>query len=143
MLISDFLAAVARMGHGPANFIITHGRPYGTDDKTFSGRRGKKHCCYMNAGRIAMADATLTYVEGYATVCGVPIEHAWTVTETGVVRDPTVKAGSVEEYFGVPFKTDYLRRTIVKTGVWGLFCRKNHELLDAAPEEFLDKPISV
>ena len=49
--------------------------------------------CYRNALRCAAfvaGDATF-YVEGYAVVHGVPIEHGWLVVE-GKVIDPTVVA---------------------------------------------------
>src|ERR1019366_9509755 len=69
----------------------------------------------------AIGNPSLTYVEGYITVHGVPIKHAWTVDEDGQVVDSTIDgAGKVDNYFGVPFSTTYLEKTLVKNKVYGL-----------------------
>lgn len=88
------------------------------DAKTFAGTRGKVHECYKNAGQLALDDDG-TYCEGYVSVHGVPLEHAW-IWKNGRVIDPTVTPKGITEYYGIPVKTDYLRKTVLKTHVWGV-----------------------
>jgi hypothetical protein len=87
----------------------------------------------MNAGRLALDDWNMVYVEGKITVFGVPIDHAWNVHRvTGDMVDVTLtgEVTRAANYFGVPFKTAYLRKTIMRTGVWGLIGHWNRPLFD-------------
>ena len=68
-----------------------------------------------------MWNKDLTYVEGFVAIHGVPIEHAWCVDANGVVVDPTIEnVNQVVAYYGVPFKTEYLKRAILVNDVYGL-----------------------
>ncbi len=83
--------------------------------------KGKDKDCYANAARLALDNSNYTYVEGIATpdFIELPIQHAWCIDNKDNVIDPTWKtAGSV--YYGVPFNTEFLRETILKTEIWGL-----------------------
>lgn len=141
-MIDDYLKAMDVLygnSVNPMKLLLTHGHHYCFDHRSFRGKRGKVHGCYENAAKIALDDPEFTYVEGYVGVL-IPIEHAWVIGLDGCVRDPTLrntKDNRVTEYFGIPFKTDYLRRTIVRTKVWGLIGHHNRGLFAADPEEFL------
>src|ERR1700686_2108635 len=121
--LKSFADMVAKIQpRGTDGIISASGKPYHFDDKSFAGSHKTMGMCYQEAGHAALGDHRLTYVEGYVSVHGVPIHHAWTVDEEGRVHDPTLKDGAgVKGYFGVPFKTGYLRETILRTKVWGLF----------------------
>jgi len=83
--------------------------------------KGKDKECYANAARLALYNPEYIYVEGIASpeFMNFPILHAWCIDKNGNVVDPTWKTlGSV--YYGIPFSTDFLRQTILKTGIWGL-----------------------
>jgi len=125
--IKGYLTTVSGIATAPAGYvhssalILEHGKAYPTDADTYAGKRGTPKQCYANAGRMATRDSSLTYVEGYTTVHGVPIEHAWVVNKKGTVIDPTLKNGdNIRGYFGVPFTTEYLNKTIARKGTWGL-----------------------
>ena len=96
-----------------SEFILRHGRVF--EWKPFPAQltRGAPRQCYLNATLLAFRSAGYIYVEGYAVApnLGMPVEHAWCITALrGVVVDPTWESGS--DYFGVPFRTEYLRRVV-------------------------------
>jgi hypothetical protein len=78
--------------------------------------------CFYNAQLAAIRDRRLTYVEGYVLRI-IPILHAWLVTDSGAVVDPTPAFGIWNgwftdlEYFGVEFRdTGMLARRMVESG---------------------------
>lgn len=106
----------------PANLLQKYGRYYPFDASSYKVKHGPQHMCYMNAGRMAIADPDLTYVEGYASVHGVPIEHAWVVDKDGKVLDPTIRnADGIVAYYGVPIDPEFLTKFLTETGYWGVF----------------------
>jgi hypothetical protein len=92
-----------------ADLLLRHGRAY--EWYRFPRRlaRGLPRQCYLNASRLALRSSRFTYVEGCAIGCslGIPVEHAWCIDAEGRVVDPTWKDG--HDYFGVAFRTTYLR----------------------------------
>jgi hypothetical protein len=108
-------------------FMLTYGRDYQIGPDTFAGPRGERHGCYKNACHLAIEDPTLTYVEGKVATCGIAIDHAWCINWDGIVIDPTLEAARADDtftrvhgYFGVPFRTDYLRKAALTNGHYGL-----------------------
>lgn len=104
----------------PPAFILKHAQRYYFDNMTYKGRRGQKHACFMNASKLALDDAELTYVEGYVELLGIAIEHAWVVTSTRRVIDPTLAYGQVGGYYGIPFTREYVQTCLLENEVWGL-----------------------
>ncbi len=118
-MLSKF--AGAQGGESHASFVQKHGQPYFANAKTYEGKRGPMKMCYMNATQEAIHNPDRTYVEGYITVHGVPIAHAWTVDKTGQIYDPTINPDeNISGYFGVPFSRDYLLKSTMKNKVYGL-----------------------
>lgn len=102
-----------------ASFMLKYGREWTPAALPPLYKRGALGDCYLNAARLAMQHRALTYVEGYCTWIG-PMEHAWCVTRTGRVVDPTWPASEHRSYFGIPFRTSFLARFIRDTGAYGL-----------------------
>lgn len=125
----------------PAHLIIEYGREYHVTDRTFEGKRGTPQSCYANAGRLALEGDGLTYVEGYVTFAGIPIEHAWVIDGDGNVIEPTLKPEGVVGYYGVAFDTNFLRLTVLRTKMWGIICPDSNIALfkDGLPADALAK----
>lgn len=111
-------------------FLLDNGHPYVVNAKTYEGPRDPMHMCYKNATLAALKNPDRTYVEGYVTVHGVPIEHAWTIDEKGQVYDSTVKPDmGIGGYFGVPFKTDYVLAAGLLNKQYGLLSYETRKTL--------------
>lgn len=109
-----------------------HGLTYAVGPRTFLGPRGRRHGCFQNSAEMAFDNDQLIYVEGYATVIGVPIEHAWVFNKkdsSHVIETTMEKPDFDMEFYGIPFKTEYVRKTALKTGVWGIISHTNMDLL--------------
>lgn len=77
--------------------------------------------CFRNAALLALNHKELIYCEGYALskkTLPIAIYHAWCVTSDFEVVDNTWKYGA--EYFGVPFKKDFLMSQLIKNKNYGL-----------------------
>jgi hypothetical protein len=139
----------AAFGENPlTDFVLANGRDYAIGPNTFDGPRGTPKECFANAAHLALRDRSLTYVEGKITCHGIPIDHAWCVDANGIVVDPTIDTpkGRISDYFGVPFRTDYLIKAMLANKVYGLlgwFCKTLEPLLElgleAGQQELLDR----
>ena len=113
-----------RMAFGPTlrfDFMLNHGRVYKVGPHSNSLPRGEPNACYSNAGALALGLDHLTYVEGQILVCGIPLDHAWCIDEEGAVVETTVRDPDVvSEYYGVPFRTDYLLKAVLRNKMWGV-----------------------
>jgi hypothetical protein len=103
-------------------FLLKYGKEYVADANTYKGSRATPKNCYGNCTHIAMDCRDLAYVEGYVSVYGVPIQHAWLTNAKGNLIDPTLVDGGdrANNYFGVAFDTDYLYRANKKNKYYGL-----------------------
>lgn len=128
----------------PEKLLLEHGQAFATTPHTYDGKRGTPHHCYENSAKIAMQGTHarlsdgkdgLTYVEGYMTVSGVPLKHAWLVNKRGEVIDPTIVGHpDVKGYFGVPFKTSYVEHTAMTTKYWGIISMQtNRDMFRQGP----------
>lgn len=111
-----------------ASFMLEYGREWKADLSSLHGDM-RQGACFSNATLKMSDNQSLTYVEGYAVHCGLPLEHAWCVDENGKVIDPTWKPTYVNgnavpegaiEYFGIPFKRKYVLGTIITRGYYGV-----------------------
>jgi len=103
--------------------VLAEGREYPAppDDGFARWPRMAARECFANAAMLATRDDDLVYVEGFA-VNIIPTGHAWCWSlSEGRVVDPTWGGGG-REYFGVPFRTEFLSEA--------LRARKQYGLLD-------------
>lgn len=124
----------------PAVLLNEHGKTFPHDASSYTKeKRGPQHMCYMNAGRLAIDKSQYTYCEGYVSIHGVPIEHAWCIDRQGRVVDVTITDGDgIGEYFGIAISTTYLQRTILKTRMWGILDpMTNKGILSDDPKDIL------
>lgn len=129
---------------GPDALILHNGKEFKkVDSESFHHRdHGPQKQCFMNAGKAAL-NGEGTYVEGYITLNGVPIQHAWIINDNEKVKDLTLKnKAGVGTYFGIPFKTTFLAKTVSRTGTWGLLDYRNYQKIkfDNFKEEKFTKP---
>jgi len=78
--------------------------------------------CFGNAFNLVLANRDLTYVEGYgiSNSVPIPIQHAWAVDKSGNVVDPTWANPEERSYFGIPFKFDFVRDTVIEKETYGV-----------------------
>lgn len=139
--LEQHLKMRVKFGSKMDNFILTNGMKFKIWHGTFEGTRRKRGLCFMNATHLAFENRDFIYCEGYMTTYDIPIEHAWCSTKDGLVVDPTIDNHNarIGEYFGVPFKYEYLRKTIFKNGVYSLLGYENktlRPLLDGKVKNF-------
>lgn len=124
--LTGYLKQIADIQQRPGSvstpeFILQHGKSYVANEKTYEGPRDPMKQCYKNATLQAISNEDLAYVEGYVSVHGVPIEHAWNVDKTGQIYDTTINPDlGVSGYFGVPFSRDYVEKSALKNKYYGL-----------------------
>lgn len=82
---------------------------------------GQSGWCFKNAFDLTVQSTHLAYAEGWAlSTHGLPVQHAWCVTETGEVVETTWPEVGLS-YFGIPFEKKSLVRYTLKTKVYGVF----------------------
>lgn len=115
----------------PEEFLLRFGRVWPANAQSFTGARMTPRQCYGNAANMALHIPALTYVEGYCHNGLIPFMHAWVVTREGFVIDPTLREkGEPEDfaYLGVPFRRDYLQRTLLRKKTYGLLDIDNRQI---------------
>jgi hypothetical protein len=130
-LIPGILQQLSKMTEGQVYqgfeaIVLKHGKAWPIIAKTLPKGRPRSVIkeCFKNAAQLVLwrPELQLTYVEGYAL--GIfPVLHAWAVTPDGTVIDPTwnrkpYRPGT--EYFGIPFKTQFLCQCMIKNGTYGI-----------------------
>jgi hypothetical protein len=116
-----------------AKFILDSGREFAPGPLTYKGRKKRARQCFMNATQAAFDDPRgLRYAEGFMTIHGVPIHHAWNVDRDGNLIDLTIRDGLEHHYFGVEFANDYLLESMHANGVYGLLdgYHNKHTIVD-------------
>lgn len=134
----QYVDMIAKMGAPHFEWMQKHGKVFEIDDQTFIG--GKAQQCYKNTFQATMLDEDVTYTEGYMSVHGVPIHHAWGTTKDGKVRDYTIKDPSlVQGYFGTPLQRRFVDRMALKTKVYGALNEMTwHEVLKMDPKDVVE-----
>lgn len=89
------------------------------DPEVYSGAGRTKKMCFMNAVNLATSTEGLAYAEGYAFSI-IPTMHAWCVTESGEVVDPTWDYADTNQYYGVSFDPEWALQKMTEKGTYGL-----------------------
>jgi hypothetical protein len=122
------------MDRSPDAFVLRHGRSFEYGRTEIYGAEKQ---CFCNAALLALDNPDLTYCEGYVE-CFIPIEHAWCIDKQGRVIETTLRSQErVGKYFGVPIKTDFLRRQMLADERYGVFGWMSYEWRNATPEEIV------
>lgn len=102
--------------------MLEFGQPYAVNENTYADPRWEPRQCYKNATRMALFSDDYTYVEGYITVHGIPIPHAFVVDGRGNVIDQTLQPpyGMIAGYFGIPFDKTYLVDRLLESQTYGM-----------------------
>lgn len=125
----------AKAGSHIARFLLDHGRVFATDDEAVRWLElGELGECYRNSWSLSwdMQTEGWAYVEGYATsasLLGLPLMHAWLLTDEGLAVDPTWELGL--DYYGVVIPHDVAAEVMAVTerygvldGLWVVGARK-------------------
>jgi hypothetical protein len=105
-----------------AEFVLHYGARFTEFGKVARADMGRRQQCYANAFNMVVMDPrSLVYVEGYIWAVDLPItiSHAWVVGKDGIALEPTPlidHRGSPWQYFGVPFKYQYIMELAMKRG---------------------------
>lgn len=106
--------------YGLWDFVLRHGREFGTENPR-EIKRGEERMCYRNAAQLALSHKGYTYCEGYAAGV-IPVMHAWVIDMDGRIGETTwPEIGTA--YFGITFKTEYLRKELLTSKRYGLIDR--------------------
>jgi hypothetical protein len=96
---------------GMQDFVLKHGREF--TPGTICWALGKQNC-FQHAAEAASLCRDFTYCEGYAAGI-IPVLHAWIVdAKDGTVIETTWPEMGTH-YYGIPFRTDYVRNQIKLT----------------------------
>ncbi len=122
-------------------FVLVNGKEY-KNHNPVKVKYGRMKECFKNAFYLADRDEKYIYVEGFATTkhLGLPLLHAWCVDKQGNVYDPTWRDG--DEYYGVPFRMEYVRKTILRKKTFGVIddWKSGFPLMSGEHRDWLHKP---
>lgn len=126
-ILRQYFLAVAKVKEPVAEFVSQHGKAFGDPipDHPAKADPWTKKLCFMNAA-LASQRYGLIYVEGFATLDGlpIPIHHAWCVTEDGGIIDYTWDTPG-DSYFGVPFDQAFVVDCALTSKYWGILDNPN------------------
>lgn len=105
--------------YGIGDFVLKNGHEFNLDNP-LEIRRGEPRHCYMNAAALALSHKGYTYCEGYAAGV-IPVMHAWVVKDGRIGETTWPELGSA--YYGITFKTEYLRKELLTSKRYGLIDR--------------------
>jgi hypothetical protein len=103
-------------------FLLAQGSSFIPAPLPKSVRKGRFKECFSDAHKLAMrTPERYVYCEGYADSGFLPVLHAWCLDlKRGVVVDRTWHDNRGQEYFGVPFRLDFVNHVILRTEVYGV-----------------------
>ena len=138
-LCLDYLQKLSGLGVGGGGFYLAFGQAFKPSCLPREINIGEAKQCYANAGKLALANPSLVYCEGFAVSKGLfPLHHAWCIDCNGNVIDPTWPRGSGQEFFGLALQSEFLHLYLARVGVWGIFSEHIPlEFLTRHPLEYL------
>lgn len=110
--------------HSPSieGFVLKYGKRYQAQALPKGIQRGEPKCCFGNAWALARTHPELLYVKGYATNL-ITMLHAWCCEPKGRVIDPTWQNPEKCDYYGIAFRTDFVRPYFRNRKYWGILAR--------------------
>ena len=145
--LHDAVHQLAGFGDPSSKLVEHHGQTFDAVEPLPEGmKKGKLKQCFMNATHLMLEDPDrYVYCEGYAQLKDVPglaIQHAWCLdADTGKVIDPTWGVDPrISAYYGIPLDPQYVQKTALKTGVYGVLSRTNPTMRDQDPSEYVWQP---
>lgn len=117
------LTGMAAIGSDIAQAVLQHGVVWTVQSVAEEMSAGPDSERFMKAGTLAMHPymRRLTYVEGYAMrEHGLPVHHAWCVTEHGQVMDPSWPLHPQTAYLGIPIQREFMMQAVRERGDWGV-----------------------
>jgi hypothetical protein len=120
--VDNYLQAMQAVGARMGDFYLLLGRAWTVPaKKPFDYEDGVKKACYQNACLLVKDFPELVYCEGFAMPKGlIPVHHAWCVTPSGDVVDPTWSAPG-GQYHGVALQGGFVTQRVHDSGHWGVF----------------------
>lgn len=101
------------------DFILQNGRFYKATPRPLHTKQMTMKGCYANAYHLTVTNSNLQYCEGIGQGKGLfPMCHAWCITESGQVIDPTWK--KADWYFGVTFPIEYVEHILFQKETYGV-----------------------
>lgn len=132
-MIRDLAESLEKAGMAKNVFSIVakHGMTFKSQERPAHITKDTPKECFKNAFLLAYGTG-LVYAEGYISVHGIPIHHAWCLDELGNVIDPTIDGQENHEYFGIPFVMEFVFDVLTKSRMYGILdnlgFRKIYEL---------------
>lgn len=142
--ITNYLKMISTLeneGKGICSFVLKHGQAWSAHPTKERSpiKRGPVKQCFANSQKTLVTllqqgkDDAFFYVEGFAVAnmagVGLPVLHAWLVDSQGRVYDPTWIEAEKNDYFGVPFNSEYVFARIEKDALY-------HSLIDHFPSRW-------
>jgi hypothetical protein len=121
----------ATNGNSVPSAILKHGKRYEPPavPRPKGIKKGKAHRCYETSYYLCV-NKGFRYVEGYATVHNIPMEHAWVLDKHGNVIETTWETPG-EEYYGIEIDIQTIHKIYLET--------KFHGVLTMASKTFRSK----
>ncbi len=121
-MVEEIVEFVGRMADAEQSFgaceaIAQHGKAFAPRVGNPAWLRiGQPRDCFNNATRYAVVRDDVHYAEGYALEPGlpIPVHHAWLVDRDGFVIDPTWANTAGHVYFGIPFRSGFVREQLTR-----------------------------
>jgi hypothetical protein len=127
--LEDIAVNMRAMGLNPmANFrsieefMLFNGRVFDRpSNENLSELKGFPQQCFENAAMIVLCcPDRYIYCEGYVSISGFPLQHAWMTNERGDLFEVTADRPH-DKYVGIAITTSFLKVRLNRTKYFGLF----------------------
>jgi len=89
-------------------------------DEDLSDIKGVPHECFKNSALVVLSRLDLIYCEGYTSVGGFPLQHAWVTNDRGDLLEVTYDHPH-DRYIGIAVTSSFLKSRLKRTKYFGLF----------------------
>jgi len=113
--------------HGPEDLVLRWGRTFMPGEPRYKAQ--PRECFSRSYALAGRRGSQLIYIEGFAvnSCMGFATPHAWLAhaEEFEIAREVAWAAGDGLEYFGIPFRFEYVKRVFEASG------KKTYGVIDA------------